>query len=418
MRGLGYSAVRLQLSWSLLEPQPGEIDQRYLDRIAQVVGWAKQRGIYVVLDLHQSAWSKYVYTRGNSCTGRFKPVRGGDGAPLWASRHAWPACAAGGDPENDPAVAEQFEKFWTNADGLQDHYTGVLVALAQRFRDEPAVAGYELMNEPQVGDAGFAGTRRMLAYWGRAIDAVVAQVDGFRQLFFVEPNVERTEADSREARLPPWTNYSSYEHVVYSPHVYRGLFNPGQTAATERFQPMVLGYAAVQEDARGLGLPLWIGEFGTDPSDDDPVLAEHYAAQDYYLLGGAFRTWKENRVGTRDTWALFDPPFGRGVPRESRIRHTARATPIATTGSVQQVSYSPSRKRFEVQGVSGARIGCGDRKHATVVFVPRGVKVRVEHARMKSFERAGGHDVYVFPDGGGTYRIFSGSGRKRTCQKN
>ena len=417
MRGLGYNVVRLNLSWSLLEPQPGKIDARYMDRVAQVVGWAKERGIYVVLDLHQTAWSKYVYTHGHSCPGEFKRVRGFAGAPLWASRHSWPACAADGDPEVDPAAAEQFQKFWTNADGLQDHYTSVLVALAQRFRDEPAVAGYELMNEPQVGGASLAGTRRMLAYWGRAINAVVAQVGDFRQLFFVEPNVERTEADSRDAPLPPWIQYSSYRHVVYAPHIYRRFVNPGQKVASERFEPMVLGYQAVQDDARALGLPLWIGAFGTAPDDEFPELAEHYTAQDYYKLGGALLSWKENDVAPGDPWGVFRGPFGPGVAQVNRTLLSARATPLVTAGNLQNVSYGPRKKRFDIRGLSGATIPCGDRAHATIVFVPNGVKFRVRHARMKAFKRAGGHDVYVYPVGGAPYRIYSGSGRKRTCPK-
>ncbi|TML33985.1 MAG: hypothetical protein E6G29_11300 [Actinobacteria bacterium] len=57
MRPLGYDAIRLNLSWSLLEPQPGKIDRQYVDRIAQIVGWARRAGIYVVLDMHQDAWS-------------------------------------------------------------------------------------------------------------------------------------------------------------------------------------------------------------------------------------------------------------------------------------------------------------------------------------------------------------------------
>src|SRR5947209_3264052 len=32
MRRLGYDAIRLNLSWSLLEPAPGRVDRRYLDR--------------------------------------------------------------------------------------------------------------------------------------------------------------------------------------------------------------------------------------------------------------------------------------------------------------------------------------------------------------------------------------------------
>ncbi|HKP91371.1 MAG TPA: cellulase family glycosylhydrolase [Thermoleophilaceae bacterium] len=422
MRGLGYNVVRLNLSWSLLEPRPGRINARYIERIAQIVGWAKKKGIYVVLDMHQDAWSKYVYTRGESCTGEFRRIRGFDGAPLWASRYSFPSCAVNGVRELNPAVAEQFQKFWLNTDGLQDHYTNVLIALAQRFHDEPAVAGYELMNEPQPGfnaAPGESDAIHMFPYWGRAVDAVVARVKGFRQLFFVEPNVERNVTDTREAPPAPWSTYSKYRHVVYAPHIYTGVFTADQTVASERFQPMVSGYQAVQDDARALGLPLWIGEFGNNPRDDDTLLSQHYTLQDYFLLGGALWLWKENEndVNPGQFWGVYGPPFGPGVPQKKRILLTARATPIATAGNLQSVSYGPRGKRFDIRAVSGARIACGDRTHATIVFVPRGVSFRVDHARMTSFKRAGGHDVYVFPDGGARYRIHSGSGRKRTCPK-
>ena len=54
--------------------------------IAQIVGWAKAQGIYVVLDVHQDAWSKYLYsTSSDHCTAPYQPIRGYDGAPRWAS---------------------------------------------------------------------------------------------------------------------------------------------------------------------------------------------------------------------------------------------------------------------------------------------------------------------------------------------
>jgi endoglycosylceramidase len=421
MRRLGYDAIRLNLSWSLLEPKPGEISGQYLDRIAQVVGWAKKRGIYVVLDMHQDAWSKFVYTRGESCEGELRPIRGFDGAPLWASKYSSPACASRGVRDLDPAVAEQFQKFWANADGLQDHYTDVLTALARRFHAEPAVAGYELMNEPQPGSGlgpRESDARELFPYWGRAIDTVVARVKGFRQLFFVEPNVERNVTDRREPPPARWSAYSSYRHVVYAPHVYTGVFTAGQEIPSESFQPTVQGYQATVEDARALGLPLWIGEFGNNPSDDGTLLPEHYALQDVYKLGGALWVWKQNssEASPNVFWGVYGPPFGRGVPERKRILMTGRVTPVATAGQLDNVSYAPRHRTFDIRARAGKRVSCSDRRHATLVFVPPHVNVRVKGARMKAVGRGGGRDVYVFPDGG-AYRVFAGHGKKRTCSK-
>ncbi|MGZ6791711.1 MAG: cellulase family glycosylhydrolase, partial [Mycobacteriales bacterium] len=55
---LGFNTVRLTLSWSRPEPAPGRIDQAYLRRVDQVVGWAREAHMWVVLDLHQDGWSK------------------------------------------------------------------------------------------------------------------------------------------------------------------------------------------------------------------------------------------------------------------------------------------------------------------------------------------------------------------------
>jgi len=60
MRTLGFNVVRLPVSWSLLEPRPGAYDSAYLDRIAQVIGWSQQQGVYVLIDMHQDDYSRFT----------------------------------------------------------------------------------------------------------------------------------------------------------------------------------------------------------------------------------------------------------------------------------------------------------------------------------------------------------------------
>ena len=57
---------------------------------------------------------------------------------------------------SSPAVQAALDHFWANSGapdgvGLQDHYARVWQFVAQRFHDEPAVIGYDLMNEPFPG---------------------------------------------------------------------------------------------------------------------------------------------------------------------------------------------------------------------------------------------------------------------------
>jgi endoglycosylceramidase len=418
MRPLGYDAIRLNLSWSLLEPQPGRIDSRYLDRIAQVVGWARAAGIYVVLDMHQDAWSKYLYSGPyESCFPPMQRIQGFDGAPLWASAHVAPVCALNGVRELDPAVQEDFQRLWTDAPGpdgvgLQEHYANAVTALARRFAGDPAVAGYEIINEPSPGyAAGGPGmdASELFPFYGKVVNTVVARVPNFRQLFFVEPDATRNVTDQR-AVTTPWSLYSGYRNVVYAPHIYTWVFTADVEATGKRTLPFDGGYRNAVGDAQQLDLPLWVGEFGNNPSDDDTILTGHYQLQDRYLLGGTLWLWKENANDTNPQffWGVYGPPFGAGTPQPKRIALTSRAYPIYTAGTLRSLSYDRAQASFDIRGDSRP-VGCGDRSHATVVFVPHG-SVAVSGARAQIV----GHEAFVYPNGG-SYRVFSGPGAAPGC---
>ena len=407
MRRLGYDEIRLNVSWSLLEPAPGRIDRSYLNRIAQVVGWARSAGIYVILDMHQDAWSKYLYsTSADHCAAPYQPIRGYDGAPKWASIHTKPVCALSGIRELDPAVEEDFAKLFHDARapdgvGLREHFTNVIVALAQRFRNDPTVAGYDLLNEPTFFAVKGTDASVLLPFYAKVIAGVGHRVHGFRQLFFIEPDATRDITDRSDITVS-WSRYSSYRNVVYEPHVYTRTFTP-------RSFPMDGGYRSGIADARHLGLPLWIGEFGAGPSDTRTVLSAHYLEQDAFGLGGSLWLWKENANDTSPSqfWGVYGPPFGPGVPQPLRILLTSGAYPLYLAGNLRRLSYDPSNGRLTLSATS-RRVAFGDDSRATVVYIPGTVpeRVHVSGARSFSVPRAGGRLIYVFPTGG-SYRLSS-----------
>jgi endoglycosylceramidase len=395
LKRLGYDVIRLNLSWSLLEPSPGKISQLYLDRVAQVVGWARDAGIYVILDMHQDAWSKYLYsTPADACTAPYQATAGYDGAPAWASLHSKPVCALEGKRELDPAVEEDWAKFFSDAPapdgvGLREHFISAISALAGRFRDDPTVAGYDVLNEPSFIGMSGNDASVLLPFYTKVIAGVRQHVPGFRQLFFVEPDVTRDVTDHSGITVA-WSSYSPYRNVVYSPHVYTRTFTPTTF-------PMDGGYRSAITDAQRLGVPLWVGEFGSNPSDDRTVLSAHYQLQDQFGLGGALWVWKEN-----GSWGVYGPPYGAGVPQPERIQLTSRAYPIYTAGTLGKLSYDAGTGRFLMQGSSTA-IASGDGAHATVVYVPSSVpgRVQVSGAHVSVTRRSDGSRlVYVYPTGG------------------
>merc|ERR1719483_1652726 len=77
LRALGFDLVRLGISWSLVEPSPGEYSESYIDRIAQIVQWAKEQDIRVIIDFHEDFYSFSL--NNGSKIGSYV-----DGAPPWA----------------------------------------------------------------------------------------------------------------------------------------------------------------------------------------------------------------------------------------------------------------------------------------------------------------------------------------------
>jgi len=340
MRALGFNAVRLVLNWSQLEPNAGTYSSTYLDRVAQVVGWARKQGIYVILDMHQDQYSRYILPASKAaapsgCT----PSGGGDGAPSWAVLSAGkPGCALYGIDELNPAESAAFASFWQNATvaapkgqapgtGLQDHYIGALAALARRFQNTPAVLGYELMNEPQPGSTGSlpaangyqASSQDLYPFYTRAIEALTGVRDGrptcpasaptsltgscaypqlasvSRQQIFYEPLAYRNLVDfSLQVSAP----FSTYPNLVFAPHVYTYAFTVeqdllGLPAKPGGFPPnFTFGYQTAESEAQAMHSAVFVTEFGDSSATDSTILANELAAQESTQTGATLWAWK------------------------------------------------------------------------------------------------------------------------------
>ena len=348
MRALGFNVVRLVLNWSQLEPTAGTYSTTYLNRVAQVVGWARQQGIYVILDMHQDQYSRYIVpakkgTTPPGCT----PSGGGDGAPAWAVQDdGKPGCAMFGIDELNPAESASFYNFWQNAiaagpqgqapgTGLQDHYIWALAALARRFQGDAAVLGYELMNEPQPGSIGStpagngyqASSQDLYPFYTRAIEALTGVRDGRptcpasaptslsgscaypqlasvnRQQIFFEPLAYRNLVDFSVQVSAP---FSSYPNLVFAPHVYTYAFTVeqdllGLPAKPGGYPPnFTFGYQTAESEAQAMHSAVLVTEFGDAANTDPTILANELAAQEATQTGGTLWAWKglSNVAGT------------------------------------------------------------------------------------------------------------------------
>lgn len=140
----GFNVIRLGIIWSGIEPEPGLYDEKYLLQIDQLIDWATDAGLYVLLDMHQDLYGQ-----------KFS-----DGAPDWASMDQGLPHFSGAIWSDSylisPAVQACFDNFWDNVlapddIGVQDHYVNMWQMLAERYKEDQGIIGFDLMNEPFMG---------------------------------------------------------------------------------------------------------------------------------------------------------------------------------------------------------------------------------------------------------------------------
>ncbi len=282
----GFNVVRLLVTWSRLEPQPGVIDKAYVERIAQAVSWAKAHDIYVLLDMHQDAWSPFVNTPdGVTCPPGATRAVGWDGAPRWATSLVGTLATCNASlREVSTAVQLSFSRFYANTLGLQDHLLKVWRAVAQRFADEPAVAGYDLLNEPNPGmTPGVNDYATLGLFYRRAIKAI-RDVDPKHMIFF-EPAV----VTGPLATPGPLPGFSGDRNLVYAPHLYNESISPLPGRISD-------GFVNAERAARKYGrVPYFVGEWGwfANPVDDQPFMEEYARQEDVHLASGTWWQWKQ-----------------------------------------------------------------------------------------------------------------------------
>jgi endoglycosylceramidase len=289
MASIGWNAVRLLLSWSKVEPAPGQYNARYLGRVADVVDELAAVGIYTIIDLHQDAWGPTLAAGDDEqCTLPETPALGWDGAPGWATfDDGAPRCAPNGIRELSPAVRNAWRAFFADRDGIQTRYVDMLGHVARWFAKDTAVAGFDIMNEPNA--FGGEEVAALSVMYGRALEAIRKGEDagdGFPHLVLFEPSAAWSTSGSGAS-----PDFPRDENIVYAPHVYTGGFTGGPITA-EAF-----GIARAEAGGFG-GAPVISGEWGADPGragpNGDGYFVEHQRLQDEFGIGATLWTWVES----------------------------------------------------------------------------------------------------------------------------
>ena len=202
----GFNSVRLPMHYNLytlpIEDEPIEGEHTWLDRgfelTDSLIAWCKANEMYVILDLHAAPGGQ-GQDEGISDYDRSKPS-------LWES-----------ELNQDKTVA-----LWKK--------------LAETYRDEEWVAGYDLLNEPNWNLPGGRALRNIYEEITEAIRTVDRD-----HIIFIEGN---WFANDFTGLTPPWD-----DNMVYSPHKY---WSTNDKASLQSFLDL----------RESFNVPLYLGESG------------------------------------------------------------------------------------------------------------------------------------------------------------
>jgi endoglycosylceramidase len=315
MEQLGLNALRLPVNWSGFEPHPLAYQDAFLARIETILELAHAHHFYVLIDMHQDAYSKEI---------------GYDGEPLWAIVPP-PAVLLSGPVTTDrtltgPALTSTASFFANVAaiDGrpLQDAYIAAVERIVTRFLGDSAVLAYEAFNEPFV-----LRHTELDAFHQRLADGIHS-VDRDAPMFF-EPESTRNETDYAILPDAPLSNGPG----AYAPHIYTDIFSNPQDNQWASQDPSLLApsMAAANDEAIAWGTPLFVTEFGCDqstPQGPGWVSAE-LDLQDQYLASSTI--WELSDEGG---WGFYAND-GAEQPRTSSV--VSRTFPRTVAGDLQSI---------------------------------------------------------------------------------
>jgi endoglucanase len=244
---LGYNSVRPALNARLFMTDDGQLKNEGFDLLDNLVKRCKAHGIYVIIDMH--------------------------------------AAPGGQTGQNiDDSANDSPELFIQTK--YQDQFVDLWKAIAQRYKNEPTVAGYDLLNEPLPERTGAAPKYKSL----------------------LEPLYKRTttairEIDRKHMIIVEGCNWANDWSVFTGPFdknlVYQFHYYCWDTPANVKSIQQYL------DIGKKFNAPIWVGETG---ERDAPI---YWATTEYFEvnnIGWAFWPWKK--------MGAVNAPYSIKLPRE------------------------------------------------------------------------------------------------------
>jgi endoglycosylceramidase len=345
--GWGINTLRLLFTWEAFEPERCNYDSAYLQYYEQVVEWANERGLYVIVDFHQDAYSRYSI---DGC---------GEGFPEWSVYSGielkepdnGEACEGWGTKMLfDLSHHDTWHHFYADSEGARSRYIEMARVVADHMSDHPNVIGYELINEPW-------GTDDELASFYNDVGNAIRERHPSAILFVPPHALLSSGMGSNSIAKPEFSNF------VYSPHFY---------------DPFVIMYKTwfgndpatsldnMSAHAAEWDVPLLLGEYGAPAETSD--VEGYMDALNAWLNTGMHSGTQWNytptwRADTKDGWNHEDLSI---VDDSGELRANFRPRVYPSNIAGTDASFSESESSFTLSWTHDNSLG------STEIFIPEG----------------------------------------------
>ena len=267
----GLDHVRLPINARVVIDDAGELIDEGIGLIDRLIDWCRTHGLWVVLDLHGAPG-------------------GQTGTNIDDSPRGMPDLFLVGGAYRELTIA-----LWER--------------LARRYRDEPVVAGYDLLNEPLPNDYQDRLASDLVALY-RELTAAIRAVD---------PN-----------------HLIIYEGTHWSTNwrIFTEVWDPNSMLQFHKYwsppdRPSIAGFI---DTGRRLGLPIYMGEGGENNVDWLQT-----AFQLYEDCGISWNFWPWKKIGTITSPRSVPPPAGWEAIRAYAERRGPRPAEEATRPALTEL---------------------------------------------------------------------------------
>ncbi|NCS72246.1 MAG: glycoside hydrolase family 5 protein [Candidatus Magasanikbacteria bacterium] len=265
VKSLGITVLRIPFSEKDIDTSIPYMDQ--------VLSWCNMYEIYCLFDLHTANLPQSTYSHSD--------------------------------------YREETVSWWKNADA-QQHTIDALLLLAERYNENPWLAGFDILNEPQSpSDAA------LQTWYARAITALRTQ--GFMHLIFIQPN---------NVSLDVAAIMQADSGVVYAPHYY------GTSGRMMDEHKEVFSFKDEEHH------PLFIGETGNWANDAWAAYTDVFVLYGYRSAHVPFAYWNYKDM-ISDNQGSFGLVRGNITPEWNAFRIALETkTPLPTDVNMENVLSS------------------------------------------------------------------------------